>query len=131
MLKNELYEDLTKLREDVQYQLKLLSQSHIDQSNKEAMRYEQLSSDMVKLNEQHRALSQEQEKQSFDSQQQYKSFIQAQKTGEMEMRLLEEIDKVQKTVDEISLKKIDKKEYVEMKAKIVQAIEEKVDLKEV
>ena len=46
-------------------------------------------------------------------------------------RMQEELDQLRLSVEEILTKKVDKKEFIDMKAKIITSLQEKVELTEV
>lgn len=129
-MKNEIYEDLVILKNEINMQ-----RTYIDESLNERFHKteQQRDEEITRITERLKILMEDRQNDIEETAKFVKQLI-ANSRKDMEkdlIKLLEDFENLRKTMEELLSKKLDKKELIDFKGKIGKDLEQKVDLTEV
>jgi hypothetical protein len=132
-IKNEIAEDVLKIRNDVISFRRNIDEAISEKHNKTENLTEKLSEEVFKLNDQLKNVLEERRNDIEETAKFVKNVTSTNKK-ELQLvtdRLFADIEELKKTVDDLITRKVEKKEFIESRAKIFSELEGKVDLPEV
>jgi hypothetical protein len=131
--KHELADDFNSLRSEFIAYKRSLEENFGDRQAKNESFYDKLSEEIYKLNDQLKTILEERRNDIEETAKFVKNISNATKKEVQGItdRLFSELDEIRKAVEDLITRKVEKKEWAEIKAKLVTELEGKVDLVEV
>jgi DNA-binding IscR family transcriptional regulator len=132
-IKTDVNEEFMMIKNEVNLQKRAVEESLLERQHKSELFYEKLSDELYKVNDQMKNVLEERR---GDIEETAKFVKGVTNTTKKEIQIItdklsDDVDNLRKHMDDIMIKKLDKKEYSEWKAKVLAQIDGKVDLSEV